>query len=318
VSEHVDAETMSAFREDLLPGRQAARVAAHLATCEQCTELDAQLASVSAFLASAPAPPMPPALAARIEAALAAEAAARSATDKIAASPSIAATSATRQPSTAQAGAAQAPAPPATGPAADGSRGARRSRRRARSPGFPRLALRVGAAAATVVVVAGVGYGLVRLAAGSQSSPSSATGSSAGHAQASRPLLAKNPPLPEARAPDVRFPLVASGTDYQPGAIASQASAVLVRSSTRTSGLVPTSGTRASAFGGFDNVRACVRRVTGGITPRLVDVASYRGRPALAVMIPAGGATVRVLIVGADCSAGASDVLARATLPAKG
>jgi hypothetical protein len=313
VSEHVDAETMSAFREDLLPERQAARVAAHLAACEQCAELDAQLASVSAFLASAPIPPMPPALTARIEAALAAEAAARSASDRVAAIPSITATSATDQ-----APAATPPVPPAIGPAADGSRGAHRSRRRAWSPGFTKLALRVSAVAATIVVVAGAGYGLVRLTAGGQSSPSSSSGSAAKPAPASRSFLSSNSRQPQAAEPAIRFPLVASGTDYQPGVIASQASAVLTRLSTRPSGLAEKSGTRASAFGGLNNVRACVRRIAGGITPRLVDVASYRGQPALAVMIPAGGASVRVLIVGAGCSAGTSDVLARALLPGGG
>src|SRR5215470_2407863 len=76
---HPDGETIAAFREDLLPARKAARIAAHLAECPRCAEVDAQLAAVTAALARSPTPPMPASLTARIDAALAAEAAARSA-----------------------------------------------------------------------------------------------------------------------------------------------------------------------------------------------------------------------------------------------
>ena len=33
---HPDDETIAAFREDLLPARRAARIAAHLAECPRC------------------------------------------------------------------------------------------------------------------------------------------------------------------------------------------------------------------------------------------------------------------------------------------
>src|SRR5689334_10648412 len=75
---HPDDETIAAFREDLLSGRRAARIAAHLTECPRCAEVDAQLAAVTAALARTPTPPMPASLAARPDAALAAEAAARS------------------------------------------------------------------------------------------------------------------------------------------------------------------------------------------------------------------------------------------------
>src|SRR5262249_25078213 len=76
---HPDGETIAAFRDDLLPARKAARIAAHLAECPRCAEVDAQLAAVTAALARTPTPPMPASLAARLDAALAAEVAARSA-----------------------------------------------------------------------------------------------------------------------------------------------------------------------------------------------------------------------------------------------
>src|SRR6516164_2150413 len=68
---------MADFRAGLLPAREAAMIGAHLSTCSRCAELDAQLASVTSLLAATPTPPMPAALAARLDAALAAEAAAR-------------------------------------------------------------------------------------------------------------------------------------------------------------------------------------------------------------------------------------------------
>ena len=61
---HPDGETIAAFREDLLPARKAARIAAHLAECPRCAEVDAQLAAVTAALARTPTPPMPASLAA--------------------------------------------------------------------------------------------------------------------------------------------------------------------------------------------------------------------------------------------------------------
>ena len=74
---HVSDEAMADFRAGLLPAREAAMIGAHLSTCSRCAELDAQLASVTSLLAATPTPPMPAALAARLDAALAAEAAAR-------------------------------------------------------------------------------------------------------------------------------------------------------------------------------------------------------------------------------------------------
>ena len=74
---HADAATLAAFREELLSHRKAAQVSAHLAACPRCAALDAQLAEVTVLLTHAAAPPMPDTVTARIEVALAAEAAAR-------------------------------------------------------------------------------------------------------------------------------------------------------------------------------------------------------------------------------------------------
>lgn len=156
---HLDAETVADFREDLLSGRKAARVAAHLSACPQCAEVDAQLAAVTTALAAAPTPPVPPSLAARLNAALAAEIAAR-------AGEAAARTAGTAALTTARAAeaAGSAAAPRHTA-----------GRRRGAGRWFSPLSLRLVAATAAVVLLAGGGYVVSRLVAGGtaiDSSPS--------------------------------------------------------------------------------------------------------------------------------------------------
>lgn len=313
---HVDPETMAAFREELLPRRKAGRVAAHVAHCTQCATLDAQLAGLPALLAGTPAPPMPDALTARIEAALAAEAAAR---------PAVTAgvsTDAAQQGSAGDAVANGAGAGPARPGDATGRSGGRRTKRAARvpAPGGSRLALRIAAAAAAVVVIAGGGYGVSRLV--SSGTPSAGSGASAGspaqrHASGSRPVMgpasngASKPGAAMARpAADL---VITSGTNYLPGQLKGQVTAVLNRFSAAVSN--PNAPTGHSAAGA--DLTSCLARVVGNQRPRLIDRARYNGRPATVIVVPGTKAnTVRVLVVGTLCSAAASDLLASTTMPA--
>ena len=193
---HADAETLAAFREELLSRRKAARVSAHLAACSHCAGLDAELTEVSALLTTSATPPMPDALTARIEAAIAAEAAAR------------AATVADGTVAVGAAGAGTGPrdraAPPSRPPG---------------GPGRSRLALRAAAVTAAVVVVAGGGYGVARLLSGN---PASST--SAGRGSAAAPALG-----PNGKAP--RMPAGGSGTSGRGAATGSSAASPLVVSS---------------------------------------------------------------------------------------
>src|SRR6516164_7607187 len=207
---HADAETLAAFREELLSRRKAARVSAHLAACSRCAALDARLAEVSTLLTRSTAPPMPDALTARIQAAIAAEAA-------------------TRAAAAADGAVAAGTAGASTGPR-DGA--ARPSRR----PGGPRrswLALRVAAVTAAVVVVAGGGYGVARLLSGSPS-PETTAGSGAPAAKRAAPapgvstgLRAGGSQAAGSSAPAAL--IVSSGTDYRPGQLKAQVSAALAR-----------------------------------------------------------------------------------------
>ena len=307
---HADAETLAAFREELLPRRKAARVSAHLAVCSRCAELDAQLTEVSALLTTSTAPPMPDALTARIEAAIAAEAAAR------------AATTADHAVATADGTVAVGAAGGGTGPHDRAARPARPSRAPS-GPGRARLALRVAAVTAAVVVVAGGGYGVARLlTANPESATSAGAGNEAapaagGHGAASE----KTPgglgaPSAARSAPTAR--IVSSGTNYQPGQLKTQVSAVLTQhraGASAAAGFSQANQPTASA----PPVPACVPHVTGGKRPLLVDLAKYRGRPATVIVIPgATSGTLRALVVAGRCPAATGRVLATTTFPGSG
>ena len=299
---HADAETLAAFREELLSRRKAARVSAHLAACSRCAALDAQLAEVSALLTRAAAPPMPDALTARIEAAIAAEAATRAAT---AADGAVA-------------------ADPAGG--SNGSRdGAARPSRRPGGPGRSWLALRVAAVTAAVVVVAGGGYGVARLLSGS---PSLKT--AAGTAAPAANNAPRSPSVPAGlRAPGSHAAnggsvpgarVVSSGTDYRPGQLKAQVSAALARfGGNAIVGPSPGPSGAGRASGAVLRMPACVWHVPGGKRPILVDKARWQGRPATVIVVPgATSRTLQALVIAGDCTAATSHVLATTTLPRPG
>jgi len=311
---HADAETLAAFREDLLSRRKAGRVSAHLAACPRCAALDAQLAEVTALLTSTTAPPVPDTLTARIEAALAAEAAARSG-----------------QAARSGAGVPRSAAPADTVPAgaADGrGTGGRGPSRHA--PGRSRLALRAAAVAAAVAVVAGGGYGVARLL--SPGSPA-ATGT----AGPAAPPAARNPvtlPSMSARAGGVGAPaagehtssngtaaprLLSSGTNYQPGRLGAQAAAVLTQVERTARGAAspgPLAAPLNSSTGLFPGLQFCLALVAPGQRPLLIDVARYHSHPAAIIVLPATAhAPIRALAVAPGCTATTAHVLATAPLP---
>lgn len=302
----MDPETLAAFREELLPRRKAARVARHLARCTQCTGLDAQLADLPALLADVPAPPMPDALATRIAAALAEEAAARSAGVPAGAAAAQAAAD----------GDAAAAQP---GEAADGALGRRRGRpARGPSPGRSRLALRIATAAAAVVVIVGGGFGVSRLVSGS-SSPTASGASGAAPASHTQPKAVMGPSEGGTGISGTKehsasrpngYHVVASGTRYRSGLLGSQVKTVLSRSSAAP--LPAADGTSSTLR--MAGLTSCVTNVAGTQRPQLVDLASYNGRPAIVIVLPAGANTLRVLVVGPRCSATVTDLLASTTL----
>lgn len=341
---HADAQQLAAFREGLLPARKAAKIAAHLSSCPRCAEVDAQLAAVTAILARTPAPPMPASLAARLDAALAAEIA----RSPVAASPPDAAASpagaappadaASRPGAASPAGAASPPgadspvgaASPAGAPAPGGRSGhgagpasgrdaAGRRAMPSRSPW--RLTPRLAAAAAAVVLVAGGGYAIARVAlAGNSSEQTSSAGSSASRSAPNGSAAARAPEAAPGAAIRGGLPLVASGTNYQPGQLPTQVGAVLKRyPASEGSPGRPTVASPVSPESAFPQLSACVSHLAGGQRPRLVDIARYGTRPAAVIVVPVPGtATLRVWVVGPGCTGQGGDVIARFSMPAPG
>ncbi|GAA0940446.1 hypothetical protein [Actinocorallia libanotica] len=71
---HVDYDVLADLAEGLLEEQPATSVRAHLEKCAECRDRSDDLQSVSQILAAAPLPPLPESLAARLDAAVLAEA----------------------------------------------------------------------------------------------------------------------------------------------------------------------------------------------------------------------------------------------------
>ncbi|MBL1066129.1 hypothetical protein [Streptomyces sp. 7-21] len=70
---HPDPEEIAALGEDSLPAEEESRVRRHLDSCDSCAGIERDLRSVRRALGELPVPPLPPDVALRIDAALAAE-----------------------------------------------------------------------------------------------------------------------------------------------------------------------------------------------------------------------------------------------------
>jgi hypothetical protein len=329
---HPDGETIAAFREDLLPARKAARIAAHLAECPRCAEVDAQLAAVTAALARTPTPPMPASLAARLDAALAAEVTARSAADASAghADPAEGAAPAGPADRAATAGhpapagrtgspAARAHRGPGTGPGHSGP-GPGGPGRRGRPRAGSRLSLRIAAVAAAVVVLAGGGYAVARVVAGGQeTSSASSSGAASGSAASKSSGSALAPEAAPRAAPSAGLPLVASGTTYRAGQLPAQVAAVLKRHPAQGRAGAAAPAAAAAGAAAFSRLAECVSHIAGGQRPRLIDIAHYGARPAAVIVVPIPGtAMVRVSVVGPGCSGQGGDIIRQFSMPAPG
>ncbi|MGH3281638.1 MAG: hypothetical protein ACRDNW_21215 [Trebonia sp.] len=272
------------------------------------TEGSSRLSEVTAFLASAPTPALPDAVEARISAALAVEAAARAGHGG---QPGAAAPTETAR--------RHEPAP------------ARTRVRRNRRAGGGRRALRsrsLMAAAAAVICLAfaGLGYGLSRDGGSpAVSSESAASGASAGRAagqnkEAAGPAVPASKPTSSSAAAagsssgtvGGSFAVTESGTRYQAATLAAQARTQLATAPEAVT--VPRPGRPSSAVGAASSVppaglRGCVTRLTDGLSPRLVDRATYQGKPAYIIV-----GSAKVWVVGLGCTAGNQELIASVPL----
>jgi hypothetical protein len=164
----------------------------------------------------------------------------------------------------------------------------------------------LASAVAACLVLAGGVYGIAHLSGGSSSSSSAASSaagtaaagseSSAQSGAASGTHAAQEPanaaPLPSA------FVVIASGTSYQPATLAGQVRAQLARPA--RSAATPADESAPSA-----QLAACVLHLTGQVRPRLVDRATYQGKPAYVIAV-----TNRAWVVGTGCTGSNSEVIA--------
>jgi hypothetical protein len=281
---HLDPEVLAEFRAGLITGRRGTTLAAHLAECDRCAALDADLAEVSTLFAAVPPPTLPADLADRLDLVLAAEVAERN--KNYSERAVVSRSRARRRPGWLA-----------------GWIGAGNRR-------FRLVAVRVLAPAA--VVLAGLGYGLAQIGGSPAVTAASAPAPVPKAFPAAGTATSQNPhSLPRAGAEEVggSFRVAVSGTNYLPGTLSRQVQAALNGSSYAPGG-VPAASRQ---------LRACVLRITGGTAPVLAQSAHYQGQPAYVIVASrTSGDLVLVVAPGwaaPGCSATSRDVLDTATLP---
>ena len=278
MSGHVDAESLALYAEGQLSRRRTARVRAHLSGCAECARTAAALTEVTTRLSQVPVPPIPSAVAARLDAALSAESAHRAAAPD----------------------AAPAPAP-ALAPA--GPPDPRRPRRNPLwSPGGLRI---LAATGATLVVAGGVGYVLSQSGSSGQASSGSvpaashrspAKGAPDHRAAASSSTPRNRPQLLPGAIPggSEAGRVVHSRTDYRTKTLGPQAVRALAQS--KVTGGQPLSSLTPAAH-------ACVTSVAHKHPVSLVDRARYDQRPAMMIVLASAlGTPDRVVAVTPSCS----------------
>jgi hypothetical protein len=325
ITRHVSAETMAGFRQGLLSPRRNSRISAHLAGCGRCRTLDEDLAGVRTLLAGAQPPPIPEHLAARIQTALATEAAGR-----------VASPAGTENGiRTAAPGTERPPVTHGWRPGVPGL------------PRLPRLSSRVAlgslAAAAAVLVILGGMYevfGSRGTGSGSSGTAASAPAhSSAGQSSGSE-IGVPGPGGRPVSGPALQYqhsghensvtPVTTADMNFTPGRLRTQVAAMVARYGAGMAKALPSplSGVRSQTATPahqpdmFANIpvsllQGCVDRMDAGELVLLVDVARYRGMPATIIVTDV---TVigpeQIWVVGTGCSASRSDVLTHATMAA--
>ena len=319
MNRHATLDELASLGADNLRPRKAARVNRHVATCARCTEVSDRLSSVPALLSSVPFPQMPASLSARLDSALAAEAAQR-----VAAEP---ATEAGRRDLPIRAG-------------------RRRAARRLdwHRAGRPAWALsvpatRVLATAAAIVVVAVGGYEIASHTVGTAISTSSGSASAPQPTPFSSQVSFGGSVTYQQNGSAAAIQMGASGTNFQPATLVDQAQAAVTAAQgegvhsheVKNTGLA----TPASSFAISSNkastgslagpgymapgsqLAGCMDRViTPGQVVLLVEHAKFENKPAtILVTAPAAlsGTTppreAEIWALGSACSATNPDVL---------
>ena len=340
MNDHADLELIAAFREGLLDRAASEWVGRHLSGCASCAQRGSALDEVTVRLAEAPELPMPPVLARRLDAVLAAEvAAAEAATAARAAAESAAKEAAAAETSVGFASGTHyrpgrstvrhlsgpglgrlvvtrpgVTGPGVTGPGKRAGRGPARRERAGR--GVMAIAMRPLAAAASICLLAGGGYLLVHTF--TQHSPVAPTSARSAGKQQGRSGAALSPRMPMhgQSVPAAKAVIVVrSGTNYQRVKLGAQAAAVAKRYAGKIPSPDKVGNIPMQPFRISPSLSGCLLRVTGGIQPLVVDMAAYQGHQAMVIIAPGSSrARGHVWVVDPVCSASSGDVIATSGL----
>jgi hypothetical protein len=317
VKHHYSPEVLGAYREGLTSARKSEKISVHVASCARCAGTSADLVSVSVTLASTSVSPMPERFAQRIQLAIAAESAARTA------APAVASRAPVAEP-------VSVPGRPDL-PQRSGRRSWRLRMPELSSP----VVLRTVAAAGAVVIIAGAGY---FFASGGAQTGSNAA--SSGHTALPRPSSVTNQPAFGARTQQLSYRShgkpasvteLTSKVDFThktlldrvrkaaPVIAARLSAGPEAASPTPAGGASSTSSKAPRFFGLFKAVRLgiCLTKIAAGRQLVYTEVAEYLGKPA-AIIVFAPVAAQRVFdvtVVGLSCSASNSDILTVAKVP---
>jgi hypothetical protein len=321
---HLSADELASYRAGAVSRRRAARISSHLARCERCAGLDAQLADVSAVLASVPSPAMPDQLVQRVQATLAAESARRTELGRYAYAAEMAEAEDPAARPAAGTGVRPAPAERA------GQAGGRGRRPRFGEWSSPLLVRGLAAAGAVVVLVAG---GLFLANARKPASVGTATGSAGGPNVRARPTpgfmgTAANSGISyRYKGTSVPVSAVTSNVNYTAADLASGVRKVAAgapafsTATPRSPGALGTNGgpevSPTRQYGPFKvgQLDGCLTKVAAGRRILVTDFARYRGQPAAIVVLRPVSSTFDVIVVGPACTATNADVLHRLSVP---
>jgi Putative zinc-finger len=302
VTRHLGVEALALYLEGQLSRRKAARVAAHLSRCSRCAKIEAGLRLVPSKLASQPAP-MPPQLAARVQMAIAAEAASRAST-----------------------AAKVSEAGPGRARAARHARPAQAGGTRSGRSGWRAMPVTLATATAAVVVLV-IGWGVYAIV----SVLGSGLPGPAAVPAARSPLKA----VPHVGRPPATFTITVPAGDGK-----SRTTQVITSAANFTSKTLaahvrrdmmlslrgrPQAGPESTSSGASSTsqsaaaaLTSCVAAVAHGRPVLLVELARYLGSPATFIITgnPATSSTLVVTVVARTCSAAEPHVIARITVPA--
>ncbi|HEX6454054.1 MAG TPA: hypothetical protein VF060_31905 [Trebonia sp.] len=327
---HPGTEELAEFRAGVTDGVRGDQVAAHLAECPECASVADRLGEVPALLASVPVPAMPAAVEARITSALTAEAARRAAAPVDV----TAEDAATPDPALADPD-DSSPLPNPVVPLSSAPRRRRSARRRTSRRRAVTAPLGALVATAACLVLAFVGYQLSGTghhggsAAASGSSPSlhARENNSAG-GQGLEPGPRPGPDTRMGPGSTAAWVVVVSTTNFRKATLQEQVRQQL--SATHSTGPIASPGTSGSAgpvkpsagvtpvTGGdrrvspSESLVGCVRLLTNGTQPQLVEQATYQSQ--LVYMIAIAN---HAWVVGRGCTAAHPELLASVALPGR-